>query len=53
MQNIPMQLMPFVRMSKTELICYDNLPPNLIPLFEKTKKKLKEEMEDNKQKFTK
>ena len=49
MQKIPIQLMPFVRMNQSELVCYDNIPKNLIPLFEETKKKLNTTIEEQKE----
>lgn len=53
MLKVPMELRPFVRMSRTELICNNNLPESLVPLFEQTKEKLKKEIDEKKKKFEK
>ena len=44
LMNIPSELLPYVRMSKKQgLVCSDDMPNELIPLFEKTKKVVDEQ----------
>ena len=49
LMDIPSELLPYVRMSKKQgLVCSDDMPGELIPLFEKTKKVMDEQASDRK-----
>ena len=47
--SIPEELQPYVRMSpKSGLVPRSNMPPELRPLFEETRKKVERSEKDNK-----
>jgi hypothetical protein len=49
LMDIPNELLPYVRMSKKQgLVCSDDMPSELIPLFEKTKKVIDGQASDRK-----